>query len=229
MKSISRQATDSESKELDYLVSSNPGLKVEFERLQADARLAKDALPLVEAMQAKGAELPGYARARLQAKVKQTFGSKQEAESPDEDGKALAWGWKWFLGLAATVAVAALILVPIFFSPPKPQVQIAMLDVAGVTRGGDTNESTILLETLKGATVTNFSNLQELKSWEESWTAVARGYQIKVIYNRAAAEIRVLGRGRDREFTNTFPVDSDLHEALARAEVYINQQTAKSR
>jgi hypothetical protein len=226
MKSIAGKATDSEKHELESWLNANSSSKTEFERLKAEARLAREALPLVEAMQAKGAELPGYARSRLQSKVKQTLGQKQASES-DEEHRAFAWGWRWFLGLAATVAVLALVAWPLLFATPKPQIQVAMLDSAGITRGGDTNESLILAGVWKGPTVTNFSNAQDLKSWEKEWPTGARGYQVKVIYDRAAAEIRVVGRGLGREFTNSFPVDSDIREALTRVQAYINQQTGK--
>jgi len=37
-------------------------LKAEWERLQADAQLAREVVPLVAATQASGGELPSYAR-----------------------------------------------------------------------------------------------------------------------------------------------------------------------
>ena len=46
MKVIARQSTDAECAELDALLASQPELKREFERLQADARIAKEVLPL---------------------------------------------------------------------------------------------------------------------------------------------------------------------------------------
>jgi anti-sigma factor RsiW len=114
MKSIAGKATDSEQKELEAWFLTNPAAKAEFQRLRLDAKLATEALPLVNAMEAKGAELPGYARRRLQSKVKQTLGKAQTSES-DEDHKAFSWGWRWVLGLAATAAVVVLVGWPIVF------------------------------------------------------------------------------------------------------------------
>lgn len=68
MKVISQQATDAERAELDTLMASEPGLRTAFTRLQADARLAKDVLPLMDATKASGDKLPAYARERLQTK-----------------------------------------------------------------------------------------------------------------------------------------------------------------
>lgn len=226
MKSIAGKATDSERQELEGWLKANPSSRDEFDRLRADARLARETLPLIDAMQTKGAELPGYARRRLQSKVKQTLGQNQVSDS-DEEGRPFAWGWRWFLGLAAAAAVIILVTLPLLFSSPKPQIQVAMLDVAGITRGGDTNEALILAEAWTSSPVTNFSNAQDLKSWEQSWTSGGRGYQVKIVYDRAAAEIRVFGRGRGREFTNSFSVDPGIREALGRAEAYVKQQTAR--
>ena len=52
MKAAARQATDAEGAELEALLASRPQLRSEFERLQADARTAKAALPLMDATQA---------------------------------------------------------------------------------------------------------------------------------------------------------------------------------
>ena len=227
MKSIARRATDSETSELESLISANPSLKAELNRLRADVRLAKEAVPLVDAMQAKGAELPGYARQRLQAKVKQTLGQQKEGTSSGKDAKAVPWGWRWFLGLAATLAVVALIVVPLLLAPPNAQIQVAMLDLAGPTRGTGTNESGLFLEALKGATSTNISSLSELQAWEQSWSADQRGYEVKVIYDRAAAEVRVLGKGRGREFSRRFSAGVEPRQILGEVQAYVKAETAK--
>ena len=49
MKVIARQAGDAERAELDALLAREPELRAEFARLQADARVAKDVLPLANA------------------------------------------------------------------------------------------------------------------------------------------------------------------------------------
>jgi hypothetical protein len=102
-----------------------------------------------------------------------------------------------------------------------------MLDVAGMTRGGDTNEATALAEAWKSTSVTNFSSPQALKSWEEDWGNSTKGYQVKVVYNKAAAELVVLGKGRGREFKKSFSVDSGLQQALVEAQRFIAEETKK--
>ena len=74
MKVISRQANDAEHADLDALLAREPELRAEFTRLEADARVAKDVLPLVAACTASTAQFPAYARERLQTTVQQTLG-----------------------------------------------------------------------------------------------------------------------------------------------------------
>lgn len=226
MKAVARQATDSETKQLDALVTANPRLKAELDRLRADVQLAKAAMPLVDALQAKGAELPGYVRQRLRAKVKQTLGQQKQEQLAEEKAKAFAWSWRWLLGLAATAAVVALIAVPSLMAP-KMQIEVALLDFAGPTRGAGTNEAGMFLERLSEAGVTNISSPNDLKSWEQAWPANKRGYVVKVLYDRASAEIRVMGKGRGREFARHFSVGGDPREALDQVQAYIKQETAK--
>ncbi|MEI9961014.1 MAG: hypothetical protein WDM76_07725 [Limisphaerales bacterium] len=49
-------------------------------RLQAEARIAKEALPLVNATEATEGEFPAYATRRLQTKVRQNTRSSQIGE-----------------------------------------------------------------------------------------------------------------------------------------------------
>jgi hypothetical protein len=227
MKSIARQATDSETRELEDLIRANPNLKAELDRLRAEVRFAKEAVPLMVAVQAKGGELPGYARQRLQAKVKQTFRQQKKEKAPGSEDKAFAWGWRWFLGLAATAAAVALIAVSLLLAPPKTQIEVAFLDLAGPTRSTGTNESGLFLERWKGATATNISSLSDLKAWEQFWPANRGGYEVKLTYDRAAAEIRVVGRGRGREFSHRFSVGVEPRQALDEVQTYVKTETAK--
>ena len=139
MKVIARQATEAERAELDALVARQPELKAEFQRLQADVRLAREVLPLVSATEATAPELPAYARGRLQTKVRQTLGRPQPSvpSASDEERRSM-WRWRWLLGLATAAAAVALVMV--IWHAPAPLIQVAMLDTAGVSRGSDAKE-----------------------------------------------------------------------------------------
>jgi DNA-directed RNA polymerase specialized sigma24 family protein len=148
MKVIAHQATDAERADLDSVVASDLRLKAESERLRAESTVFKEVLPLMEATGAKDCELPGYARGRLQAKVAQTFRNTGVTER--EERKTLFAGWRlWAFGLAATTALLAVLLVPVFTKPSAPVVQVAVLDLAGPTRGEDNPELRTLKEMWK--------------------------------------------------------------------------------
>lgn len=220
MKVIAGQATDAERAELDALLAREPEMSAEFARLEEGARVTKDALPLVDATRATTGELPPYARGRLQTKVRLTLGGPAATKEAD---RSLASGWRWVMGLMATAAVVLLVVLPLFRTPSAPVVQLAMLDTTGGTRGTDTNEAALLRETWSKATLNSFTSAEAMRGWETKDTADA----VKVIYDRAAAEVRVLGKWRGKSFGKTFLVDADLPATLREAKSFIAEQTHK--
>ena len=112
MKVIARQADDAERADLDALLAREPELRAEFTRLEADARVAKDVLPLVAACTSSTGQFPAYARERLQTTVRQTLGRPESAAG--EPSRSLAWGWRWVLGLAGATAVVVIVALSIF-------------------------------------------------------------------------------------------------------------------
>src|SRR5262249_2253169 len=89
MKVIAHQATDAERANLEAVLAQEPKLRAEFERLQTDARVAKDALPFIAASAASTGEFPAYARERLQTAVRQTFGRPDFRAK--ESARSLTW------------------------------------------------------------------------------------------------------------------------------------------
>ena len=124
MSVITRQATDAQRAELDALLTSRPELKAEYERLQAEVKMVKETLPLVNATEATVGELTAYARGRLQSKVRQTLGRPPADKEPD---RSLAWGWRWLLGLAPAAAIVILLLLPIVRTPNVLVIQLLLL------------------------------------------------------------------------------------------------------
>jgi anti-sigma-K factor RskA len=224
MKVIARQATEAERAELDALVARQPELKAEFERLQAEVRLAREVLPLVSATEATAPELPAYARGRLQTKVRETFGRPQ---APEEDAVGTLWKWRWILGLAAATAVVVLFLLPVLSSSAPPMIQVAMLDTVGATRGSDTNEMSLLHQAWEKAAVDSFTGTEALHTWEENWPAQNRRPVVKVVFDRAAGEVRILGRWKGESFTKTLLVERDLAATLEQAKSFIKQRTSQ--
>ena len=225
MKAIAHQATDAERTDLDALLAREPELCSEFTRLEKDARVAKDVLPLVAACTSSTDRFPAYARERLQTAVRQTLGRPESAaEEPD---RSLTWGWRWALGLAAATAVVVIVALSIFHAPNAPVIQLAMLDTVGGTRGTDINELATLQETWKESPVQHFSNASELEAWEKNWPNGDGRPAAKIIYDAAAGEVRVSGRSRGRVFEKTFPVEKDLATTLQQVGVFIREQTKR--
>src|ERR1035441_1111863 len=218
IKVIARQATEAERAELDALVARQPELKAEFERLQTDVRLARAVVPLVSATEATTPKLPAYARGRLQTKVRETLGRPPaHQEAPERDALGILWKWRWMLGLAAATAVVVLALMPLFSRSATPVIQVAMLDTAGATRGSDTNEVSLLRQAWEKAAVDSFTGTEALHAWETNWPAQIKRPVVKVIFDRAAGEVRILGRWKGESFTKTFLAEQDLTITLQQA------------
>ncbi|MBI2928052.1 MAG: hypothetical protein HYY24_20450 [Verrucomicrobia bacterium] len=217
MKVIARQSSDAERHELDALLASHPELETEFEQLRAEARVAKEVLPLLAATEATAGELPAYARERLQTKVRQTFGRPAPAKRP------VLWGWKWALAFASATAVIVLVWVGVVRQSPQPVIQIAMLDLAGPTRGGGMADEEVLRNTWQAATVESFSSAGGLEAWEKNWPDPGRKKLVRIIYHRSAGELRVLIRSGTDSFQRAFPVDGDLPAALNQVKACLGE------
>ena len=228
MKVIARHASDAERTELNAALTRQPELKAEYERLQAEVLIAKETLSLVNATEATAGELPAYARGRLQAKVRQTLGrSPAAAESQSEREQGMMWKWRWVLGLATATAVVVLLVVPALRTPSEAVIQVAMLDTTGVTRGADTNEAALLHQSWEKTSVDSLTSDEMLREWEVNWPAARHQPVVKVVYDRAAGEVRVTGRWQAKEFSKIFPVDGSLAETLKQAKAYIAEQTGR--
>ncbi len=228
MKAIARQATDAERAELDALLAREPALQAEFARLQADVGLAEDVLPMVNATQATAGEFPAYARGRLQTKVRQALG-QPESPGPSASGaeRRLMWRWRWLLGLVAVAAVVALVMVPLLAPAPAPLIQVAMLDTAGASRGVGANDLALMEKTWTSARVESFANDEKARAWETNWPGNGKGAVVKILYDRPAGELRVLGRWKGKPFDKTFVVEQDLATTLGQARQFIRQQMSR--
>jgi hypothetical protein len=226
MKAVARQATDAERAELDALLAREPELRAEFARLQADTRLAREVLPVLNATEATAPELPAYVRERLQTKVRQTLGRPQTSSRSAGDAEdRMMWRWRWLLGLATAAVVITLVAIPILRQAPAPVIQVAMLDTAGASRGAEAKEMALLQQTWKNAVVGSFSSAENARAWETNWAGDSGGPVVKILFDRPAGELRVLGRWKGKSFAKSFVVEQDFETALNQAKAFIQQQT----
>ena len=221
MKAIARQSTDAERSELEALLASQPELKAEFERLRAEARLAKEVLPVAAAAESTAGELPGYARERLQTKVRQTLG---RSAVPKEKSN---WNWRWWLALAPATALVVFLMVSLFNQTEQPVIQVAMLDSVVATRGTETNLLPVLQATWKGSEIKKFASASDLENWEHSWPSGGKEATVKVTYDPTSGEVRVSGRRRGLSFQKTFPVGEDASSAIRQARAFVLEQTER--
>jgi hypothetical protein len=224
IKFIASQASASERAELDTLLTREPELRAEFSRLQADVRVAKDALPRVNAMETTAGEFPAYARERLQTKVRQTLG--RPAAAAKEADRSFAWGLRWVLGLAAVTAFVMLVMLPKFRAPNAPMIQVAMLESGG-TRGSASDEVALLKQTWQTKMVHSFSDAEALRVWETSPADGQRQPTVKIIYDTTTGEIQVLGRWKEKPLDKTFLVERDLATTLKLVKDYVAEQTKR--
>ena len=235
LKVIAGRASEVERSELAGRVAGHPELEAELESLRADVAFAKEVLPLLGDEQVKAAELPGYARARLRAAVKRSFGNPAP---PQPTGKEIVVGmvrhWQWWLGLG-TAAAVGLIVVSLNWTRmsvdtarmvnSKPLVQLAMLDSMGQTRGTAALQRNLqlvatLTESLQQTNLTFFSEKADLKKWLDEWPDEQPQPIFKIWYDRDAGEVRVQGRWNGKlQVEKRFPVEKeqDLPAVLKRA------------
>jgi hypothetical protein len=214
MKVIAKQANEGERAELDAILATQPDSRAEFERIRQDAHLARE-VPT----ESKAGELPEYARGRLRTKVRETLGA------PVPPARMGAWGWRWVVGLSTAAALGIVALFGVFGPSARPVVQVAMLDLAGPSRGTDPNDAAALHQAWPGATVQTFASPTNLEVWERVWPKSDRRAIAKIIYDRSAGEVRVIGRSKGKLFQRTILVDQKLEDALLQAQRFVHEQT----
>ena len=105
-------------------------------------------------------------------------------------------------------------------------IEVALLDTAGAVRGSETNETAAFKERWAKATVQVFDKSADLDTWQTN-----RIYDSKlvarVVYDRAAGEVRVMLWGFGKTFSKTFAVERDLSATLKEADAFIRQQSGR--
>jgi hypothetical protein len=103
-----------------------------------------------------------------------------------------------------------------------------MLDRAGAVRSPDANNLELLKQQWKASDVQRFDNASQLSAWQATWPEGAQ-FAAKVVYDRAAGEIRVALRVAGNAQQRTFVVDRDLASALIEANNFIREEARKAK
>ncbi len=222
MKHAARQITPGEQAEQAELFAREPAVRREFERRRAEAQALSEAASLLNATESQSGELPGYARERLRAKVRETYGSAPAASKPVGQSSWHSWRLKlgWALGIAAMVAVVVLLTL----QPREPVLHLAMLDPAGTVRGSENSALAALQSGWPETPANVFKTADQLAAWKNQATAATTKDTIFVIYDRSAGELWVSGKKRGRAFEKRFEVGGDLAPVLELARRFIGEQ-----
>jgi hypothetical protein len=137
------------------------------------------------------------------------------------------WKWRWVLGLAAATAVVTLVVLPVFTRSAPPVIQVAMLDTTGATRGSETNAWSLLRQSWEKATIDSFTDPAALHAWETNWPAPDKSPVVKVVFDPATGEVRLLGRWKGESFGKTLLVEQDLAATLEQARSFIKEKTSR--
>ena len=102
-----------------------------------------------------------------------------------------------------------------------------MLDTGGATRGGDTNAAAAFRQSWEQATVDLLRDVGALRAWETNWPGVSQRPEFKIIYDRAAGEVRILGRWEGKSIEKIFLIEQDLATTLKLAKDFIQTETKR--
>jgi hypothetical protein len=105
-------------------------------------------------------------------------------------------------------------------------IEVALLDTAGAVRGLETNETALFKQRWANATVQVFDKSADLKTWQTN--RIYEGKPVaKVVYDRAAGEVRVTLFGIGKTLSKTFAVERDLAATLQEADTFIREQAGR--
>lgn len=200
-------------------------------------KLLKEALPVIDAMDAPPSPPPPEILQRLEAdRLKLVEESKPRISAEAPKTNSLIEFFQWLLSgprlLPVSIACSALLVLGVIifklgiFSLPTPTLQLAMLDTVGATRGTASSVVAVLQGASK-AQVQQFSASAELKRWMETWPADDQQPVVKIVYDLDEGQLLVAGRGKGkRSFEKTFPVQQvqDLPAVLKAAQAFIGEQ-----
>jgi hypothetical protein len=169
--------------------------------------------------------VPKFTPAAIPIAFAQRAHAPHPANPASDEQSRMMWRWRWLIGLAT--AVSMVVLMAVLRPVPAPVIQLARLDAAGASRGSDARELAALQQTWTKAVVASFSTAESARAWETKWPQEGRQAVVKIIYNRAAGELRVEGRWKGKQFAKAFLVEQDFAAAVNQAKQFVEEQTGR--
>jgi hypothetical protein len=84
----------------------------------------------------------------------------------------------------------------------------------------------LLNQSWQNAKVDSFASADELRAWETNWPA-GKQPMFKVICDRPAGEVRILGRREGKPVEKTFLIEQDLATTLKLVREFIGAQSKR--
>jgi hypothetical protein len=81
-----------------------------------------------------------------------------------------------------------------------------------------------LEQTWNKAVVRPFASAENARAWETNLPGDGRRAVVRILHDRPAGELRVLGRWKGKPFAKTF--EQDFAAALSQAKQFIKEQTS---
>lgn len=243
-KVLAGRATKQESAELTALLLQRPELKVRFDRLRAEADPASLTAPTTRKARPEpvsrwklGLVAGGVV---LGLALIPVFQGGRQTESPENPAEAQT-------NLAGEKTVEAPVATPGTKAEPAPAPRVILKPGPAVIRVAvlDTNEMpqspaarqafskkaqddlALLQQTWNGAAVEQLYSADDLRQWEPDRPADVGHDVIKVIFDRAASELRVYGKWKGNAFDQSFPAVPELATALGQAGIFIDRLKAE--
>jgi hypothetical protein len=243
-KVLAGRATKQESAELTALLLQRPDLKAKFDRLRAEADPASLTAPVADRARPEpasrwklGLVAGGVVLGLALIPVFQGNRQNQSQETPPETQTNLA-GEKTPEAQAKTPDANG-VQNPAsqeILKPGPAVVRVAVLDTNEVPQSPAARmaffkkaqeDLELLQQTWEGTAVEQLHSAEDLRLWEQDRPADAGHNVMKIIFDRAASELRVHGQWKGTAFDQSFPAVPGLATALGQAGAFIDRVKAE--
>lgn len=236
---------------VEQILELQPELWSEYESWQAELPALKELAGIAGASTREEPAMPEHIREELLEHLKESFEPEEEVAPVTQSvepatpntheviTREVTWRWA-FVPAVCLVALFVISLKQMDHQPspqpparavqpqPKPaEIQVALLDVIGQTRGTNDPISIQLQDAWPNTKLQNFSRSSEMREWRDRIPSSQSPF-IKVLYNVSSGELTVTGHFggvegeiKTESFTLTDP--KELPELIQKAQTTIKK------